>query len=168
MDVPPRHSQPVLDSRSESSGLSSAVEHLPYKQGVTGSNPVARTMQLTFTLLPDLYAIARLGAAAPVPSWPAGAFVSITRTADELSIVCRSDAVPATVHADRRWRCLGLQGPFALEVTGVAAEFTRVLAAAAISVFVIATYDTDYLLVPDKAIERAVSALRAAGHVVRT
>jgi hypothetical protein len=125
-------------------------------------------MQLTFTLLPDLYAIARLPAAAAAPAWPRGDFVSITRTADELSIVCRDDAVPGTVRADRGWRCLALQGPFALDQTGVAAEFTRVLAVARVSVFVVATFDTDYVLVPGRSIERAVTALRLASHAVRT
>ena len=125
-------------------------------------------MQLTFTLLPDLYAIARLDGSAAIPKWPAGDFVSITRTRDELSIVCRDDAVPRNVRADRGWRCLALHGPFALDVTGVAAEFTRVLAAAGVSVFVIATFETDYVLVPDRAIERAVAALRAAAHAVQT
>ena len=125
-------------------------------------------MPLTFTLLPDRYAIARLGGTDAVPAWPGGDFVSITRTPEELSIVCREDAVPGMVRADRGWRCLALQGPFALDQTGVAAELTRVLAAAGVSVFVIATFDTDYVLVPDRAIERAVAALRAAGHVVRT
>src|SRR5262245_8530155 len=112
-------------------------------------------MQLTFTLLPDHYAIARLAADAPIPSWARGDFVSITRTADELSVVCRADAVPGQVRADRGWRCLALQGPFALDQTGVAAEFSRVLAAAGVSVFIIATFDTDYVLVPDRSIERA-------------
>ena len=125
-------------------------------------------MSLTFTLLPEMYAVARLEASAPVPSWPAGELVSITRTRDELSIVCRDGAVPRTVRADRGWRCLALQGPFALSETGVAAEFTRVLAAAGVSVFVIATFETDYVLVPDRAIERAVAALRAAAHAVQT
>ena len=125
-------------------------------------------MQLTFTLLPDLYAIARLGGNVPNPTWPRGDFVSITRTSDELSIVCGQDAVPSTVRADRGWRCLALQGPFALDQTGIAAEFTRVLAAAGVSVFVVATFDTDYVLVPDRLIERAVSALRGASHAVRT
>jgi len=126
------------------------------------------SMPLTFTLLPEIYAIARLDAAAPVPSWPAGEFVSVTRTREELSVVCRDDAVPRTVRADRGWRCLALAGPFALDQTGIAAEFTRVLAAAGVSVFVIATFDTDYVLVPDRVIERAVAALRAAGHAVQT
>jgi hypothetical protein len=125
-------------------------------------------MQLTFTLLPERYAIARLGGADPLPPWTRGEFVSITRTPGELSIVCRADAVPELVRADRGWRCLALQGPFALDQTGIAAEFTRILAAAGISVFVVATFDTDYVLVPDRSIERAVAALRAASHVVRT
>ena len=125
-------------------------------------------MQLTFTLLPHRYAIARLAATGAIPGWAAGDFVSITRTPDALSIVCRDDAVPRSARADRGWRCLALQGPFALDQTGIAAEFTRVLAAANVSVFVIAAFDTDYVLVPDRSIERAVAALRAAGHIVRT
>jgi len=125
-------------------------------------------MQLTFTLLPDLYAIARLKASAQIPSWAGGDFLSITRTRDEVSIVCRDEAVPNDVRSDRAWRCLALRGPFALNQTGIAAEFTRVLAAAGVSVFVIATFDTDYVLVPDRAIERAVAALRAASHAVQT
>src|SRR5436190_24210727 len=123
-------------------------------------------MQLSFTLLPEIYAIARLAASEPAPSWPRGDFASVTRTRDELSIVCRADAVPSTVRADRGWRCLALRGPFALDQTGIAAEFTHVLAAAGVSVFVIATFDTDYVLVPDRLIERAVAALRAASHAV--
>jgi hypothetical protein len=123
-------------------------------------------MQLTFTLLPHRYAIARLAPGEPVPGWPRGDFVSITRTRDELSIVCRDDAVPQMVRADRGWRCLALRGPFALDQTGIAAEFTGVLAAAGVSVFVVATFDTDYVLVPDRLIERAVAALRAAAHAV--
>ena len=92
--------------------------------------------------------------------------MSITRTAEELSIVCREDAVPGTVRADRGWRCLALQGPFALDTTGVAAEFTRVLAAAGVSVFVISTFDTDYVLVREEHLVNATQALRAGGHGV--
>src|SRR5438876_10301492 len=105
-------------------------------------------MQLTFTLLPDRYAIVRLDAPAALPGWPRGDFLSITRTPNELSIVCVEQAVPGNVRADRSWRCLALQGPLALDQTGIAAEFTRVLAAAGVSVFVVATFDTDSVLLP--------------------
>jgi hypothetical protein len=103
-----------------------------------------------------------------IPTWAAsGPFVSITRTADELSIVCPEAAVPAGTQADRGWQCLKLDGPIPLNTVGVAAEFTTILARAGISVFPIATYDTDYVLVHGDAAEGAIYALRNAGHSVR-
>ena len=59
-----------------------------------------------------------------------------------------------------------LQGPFALTETGIAAEFTSVLARARVSVFVISTYETDFLLVPEKSLGVAINALEQAGHSV--
>jgi hypothetical protein len=122
-------------------------------------------VKLTFTLLSEPVAIARLAPSEQTPAWAAGAFVSVTRTAEELSIV--SANVPAGVRADRGWRCLKLEGPFALTETGVAAEFTALLARAGVSVFILSTYDTDYVLVKDERLESAKEALRGAGHVVR-
>jgi hypothetical protein len=112
------------------------------------------------------YAIARLDASATVPSWPRGDLVSITRTPDELSIVCSEDAVPQDVRAERGWRCLAVEGPIPFETTGVAASLTNALAEARISVFVLSTFDTDYVLVKDDTFGRACDALRAAGHEV--
>jgi hypothetical protein len=121
---------------------------------------------VTFTILEGDYAIVRLGADEAIPPWARGAFVSITRTSDELSIVCEEGNVP-DVLADRGWRCLKVAGPMPLDQTGVAAAFTRVLADAGVALFVISTYDTDYVLVRDAAIDDAVAAFRAAGYVVR-
>jgi hypothetical protein len=123
---------------------------------------------VTFTLLSESFAVARLNADAPLPEWARGEFVSITRTRDELSIVCRDDGVPADVTAARGWRCLRAEGPFALDETGIAASFVAPLASASISVFIIATYDTDYLLLDGTVLARAIEVLRAAGHRVRT
>jgi len=120
----------------------------------------------TFTLLDSHYAIVKLAADDPIPPWAHGAFCSITRTSDELSIVCDEGGVPDVV-ADRGWRCLKLAGPFPLDQTGVAAAFTRVFADAGIALFVISTYDTDYVLVRDVALEHASEALRASGYTVR-
>ncbi len=122
-------------------------------------------MTLVFTLLPEQLAITRLSPSERTPAWASGGFVSVTRTPDELTIVCREDFLPAEIRADRGWRCLKLEGPFALTETGIAAEFTSALARAGVSVFIISTYETDYLLV--KNLETATHALRAAGHVVR-
>lgn len=123
-------------------------------------------MSGTFTILEGHYAIARLPADDAVPAWARGAFLSITRTSDELSIVCEEGNVPDVI-ADRGWRCLKLAGPMPLDLTGIAAAFTRVLADAGVALFVISTHDTDYVLVRDTALEVATAALRAAGYVVR-
>jgi len=120
----------------------------------------------TFTILEGHYAIVRLHADDAIPAWARGAFLSVTRTSDELSIVCEEGNVPDVI-ADRGWRCLKMAGPMALDLTGVAAAFTRVLADAGVALFVISTHDTDYVLVRDSALDDAAAALRASGYVVR-
>jgi hypothetical protein len=117
-------------------------------------------------ILEGRFAISRLSAEAPTPEWPAGEFVSICRTPDELSIVCAEDAVPAGVTTEGAWRCLAVRGPIPFEVTGVAARLTTPLAAAAIPLFLVSTFDTDYLLVKDAVFARAVDVLRASGWTI--
>jgi NAD+ diphosphatase len=110
--------------------------------------------------LPGLFAIARLPAGADVPAWvPAGGFVAITRTDDELSIVCAQDAVPGDVDAERGYAALEVAGPLDPGLVGVLARLTTALAAAGIAVFAISTYDTDYLLVRAPDLARARAAL---------
>ncbi|HEX8254675.1 MAG TPA: ACT domain-containing protein [Thermoanaerobaculia bacterium] len=120
--------------------------------------------QLRISILDARLAVCRLAPDAPLPSWIRGSFVSVTRTADELSIVCDDDAAPEDVQAERGWRALKVEGPIPFEVTGVAAALVGPLADASISVFLLATFDTDYLLLKDEVFERAVDILRAAGH----
>jgi hypothetical protein len=122
--------------------------------------------QLRIAILPHRLAVCRLPADAAVPSWAGGAFTSVTRTDEELSVVCDSAAVPDDVQAERDWRVVKVQGPIPFEVTGVAAALVAPLADARISVFLLATYDTDYLLLKEESFARAVEALRAAGHEV--
>ncbi len=120
-----------------------------------------------FRILTEPLAIVRLEPASPQPSWPSGPFVSVTRTESELSIVCDQSAVPQSLVAERGWRGLQLEGTFDLDQTGIAAGFTSVLAAAEIAVFVIATHDTDYILVRESRLPAAVDALRKAGYGIR-
>jgi hypothetical protein len=121
---------------------------------------------MKLTILPEAVAVCRLAPDAAVPQWIRGAFVSITRTADELSIVCDDAAVPADVRAERNWRALKLEGPIPFEMTGVAAALLAPLAEARISIFLISTYDTDYLLLRAENFERAIGVLRGAGYDV--
>ncbi len=119
---------------------------------------------LKLTLLPDRYAVCRLGADDPIPDWAySRGFVSITRTQEELSIVCLQDSVPPDVTCRREWRCLKVGGPIDFAQTGVLASLAGPLADAGIPVFAISTYDTDYLLVSESDTQRAAEVLTSAG-----
>ena len=118
-------------------------------------------------MLPGRHAICRLAPDAAIPDWARGGdFCSITHTADELSIVCDEAAVPSDVKQDRGWRCLKLQGPLDLYMTGVLAAILDPIAKADVSIFSIATYDTDHVLVREAELGRAITALEAAGYEV--
>ena len=126
------------------------------------------TRPLTFTLLPEAFAVCRLDPAAHVPPWAAaGPFSSITRTADELSVVCPEPAVPDGVQAASGWRCLKLEGPFDFSVSGLVASFSTALARAGISLMVVCTYDTDYLMVRRADLDRAIASLEENGYRIR-
>jgi uncharacterized protein len=119
-------------------------------------------------ILPGDYVVCRLDADAPWPDWAAGEFVALSRTPDELSVVCEGRSVPAGVRREDGWRCLAAAGPLDFALVGVVAGMVGPLATAGISVFVVSTYDTDYLLVKAARLEAALEALRQAGHVVET
>lgn len=126
------------------------------------------THHLTLTILPDTFTVCRLDADAVVPAWATtGTFYSITRTAEELSVVCQQVIVPESVRCERDWRCLQLAGPIPFSTVGVLASLVQPLAEAGISVFAISTFDTDYLLVKAADLERAIDAWRRCGHIVR-
>jgi hypothetical protein len=121
--------------------------------------------QLKFRQLPGLYAIVRLAPATPVPDWAAnGDFTSITRTADEVSIVCPAGNLPADVRSPHDWLCLKLEGPFAFSQTGILLSFIEPLSNNSIPIFAISTYDTDYVLVQEEFTGHAIASLQAAGH----
>lgn len=120
-------------------------------------------MQLS--ILKVCLSICRLAPDNGLPAWlPTDGFLSITRTADELSIVCEGDYVPECVQAERGWAGIKVQGPIAFSETGVLASLANPLAARQLSFFAISTFDTDYLLVREKDLEQSVAALTAAGH----
>lgn len=119
-------------------------------------------MRLKLRLLEDSYAVCRLDPDENVPPGlliPGPEFVSISRTAEELSIVCPEQLVPADAKATVSWRAFKVLGPLDFSLTGVIAALTRPLAEARISVFTVATYDTDYLLVKESDLAAAQKVL---------
>jgi len=127
----------------------------------------AATRQLDLTLLPERFAISRLGADSPIPDWATqGPFFSITRTGEELSIVTEVSRAPVGVKAQTGWRVLRVHGPFILSEIGVLSALATPLAEAKISLFAISTFDTDYLLVASETLEAAIATLERAGHII--
>jgi uncharacterized protein len=114
-------------------------------------------------VLEGRYAICRLPADAEVPA----RFFSVTRTADELSVVCAEDAAPAGARCEGGWRVLQVAGPLEFSLTGVLAGIAAPLAEAGVSIFAISTFDTDYVLVKEEKLAQAIDALRRAGHLLR-
>src|SRR5207245_7669555 len=103
----------------------------------------------------------------PLPPWAtAGDLFSVTRTDDELSVVCRHEAAPGGVFCERGWHCLRVAGSMPFTLVGVLASLTAPVARAGVGVFAISTFDTDYLLVKARDMPKAVAALSAAGHLV--
>jgi hypothetical protein len=117
--------------------------------------------------LDELYAIVRLHPDAGLPDWVEGGhFWSVTRSDSELSVVCREEDVPEDASAERGWCALEVAGPLDFSLTGVVASLVSPLADAAVPIFVLSTFDTDYLLVREPDLPRAAEALRGAGHTI--
>jgi hypothetical protein len=118
-------------------------------------------------LLAGSYAVFRLAADAAIPVWAVGgSFSSVTRTHDELSIVCAEGLAPGGTKCESGWRVLQVAGPLEFSLTGVLAAIAAPLANAGVSIFAISTFDTDYVLVKEENLVKAVEALRGAGHRV--
>ena len=124
--------------------------------------------RLPLELLPDTLAICRLEPGAPIPSWAAqpSRFLTLSRTAEELSITTLQSTVPAGGTCERDYRAVRVRGPLPLNLVGVLAAIADPLAAAGLSIFAISTYDTDYVLVKARELEAALKVLQQAGHQI--
>ena len=123
---------------------------------------------LDLDLLPGCFALCRLAGDTATPAWTAlvRRFLSLTRTPDELSIACDAEVVPAGLAVHDDYRAFRVRGRLALDVVGVIAALAPPLAEAGIPILPIATHDTDYLLVREPDLARAIAALENAGHRV--
>jgi hypothetical protein len=130
--------------------------------------PLVLTKTLELEVLPNALAVCRFTPATPVPAWAfQGSFYSVSRTPEELSVVCDEALVPADVKTEKNWRCFKVKGPLAFGLTGILASLANPLAEAGISIFAVSTFDTDYLLVKQKDFDQATKALKLAGHKLK-
>jgi uncharacterized protein len=128
---------------------------------------------LDVALLPGAYAVCRLPAGTVLPADVWGALsdrdvVTVSWTADGVSVICPADRAPDAADVETEWRCLRLVGPLDAAVTGTLAALVDPLARARVSVVAFSTYDTDHLLVPAVRLAEATGALERAGHRVHT
>ena len=129
----------------------------------------AAERRLTLIVQDSSYAVCKLPLESGVPAEALRAeFVALTRTEDELSLICAEERVPPGAVCERGWRLLKVMGPFDFSQVGILAALTAALAQAEINLLAISTYETDYLLVKSEMLARAVRALERAGHAVRS
>ncbi|HKJ81311.1 MAG TPA: ACT domain-containing protein [Ignavibacteriaceae bacterium] len=125
-------------------------------------------MRLKLIILKDSYAIYRFNNNVDIPEWIKDSdFSSVTRTRDELSIVSRqADNIKEEYKADIDWRIIKIQGPLNFSLVGIIAEISGILGDNNIPVFTVSTYDTDYILVKNRDIDKTIDSLAAHGHEI--
>jgi hypothetical protein len=115
---------------------------------------------LTMKLLKEKYGVCRLDKNELIPEWAQKSnFFSITRTSDELSIVCSQKDIPSGIKFEGDWKILKIEGPLDFSLVGILASISRILAQKGISIFAISTYDTDYILVKDDDMDTSIESL---------
>lgn len=124
-------------------------------------------LRLTLLVMDKEYSIHRLKAKARIPAQlSASVFYSVTRTKEELSIVCESGIPIKSLIENRGWSCLKVIGPLDLNMSGIIARLSSTLAAADINIFALSTYDTDYILIKTENTNKAVKILRQADYQI--
>ncbi len=125
-------------------------------------------LALTLTLLQEAFSVCQMAPSEPIPSWATqGTFYSITKTTDELSIVCPSEEVPSGITCEKGWIMYRVEGPLDFGLTGVLSSIAKPLTDEKVSIFAISSYDTDYILVKESNREKSLKALTAANFIVQ-
>jgi len=122
--------------------------------------------QLSIKVFDEILGVCRLAKDDQVPDWVKGSFLSITRTSDELSIVCCQEYIPKNIKSEQGWRYFKVEGTLDFSLVGILSSLSGTLSRQGISIFAVSTYDTDYILVKELELDRAVEALRLDGHHV--
>jgi len=149
----------LVKERNEYQGFFSVKEE--------GANVRMPKKQLTMKAMNETYGVCRLDHHQPVPDWAKDSgFYSITRTIEELSIVCSQANIPDHVKCEKDWKMLKVEGPLDFSLIGILSSISTVLAQRKISIFAISTFDTDYILLKSKDFDNAIQALTNEGYEI--
>jgi uncharacterized protein len=126
-------------------------------------------MKLDLCVLEGQFSIHRLPPDHEIPKQVFGdQFYSISKTSEEMSVVCSSSASVESERSESGWSCIKVLGPLDFSLTGILADISAILARAEISIFALSTFDTDYILVKSKKLPSARQALQQAGYTFRS
>jgi len=117
---------------------------------------------MEFELLNKRFAVCLL----TEPFLPDGEFVSLTVSGGEISLVCEEEKAPEGCKTERDWRALKIKGPLDFSLVGILADVSALLAKVKVSIFAVSTYETDYVLVKEDSLKRAIQTLEAQGHTI--
>ena len=122
--------------------------------------------KLVLSVLKETFSIHRLAPDASLPEAVSECeFYSLSKTPDELSLVCPEHLAVKSEKSNPDWKCLKVAGQLDFELTGILAGITEVLAKEKLSVFAISTFDTDYILIKKQGLTAAISALERVGYI---
>jgi hypothetical protein len=123
--------------------------------------------KLTLKVVPELLCVHQLPSESPIPPEVFSArWFSITRTAEETSIVLPASVPLPSTRCETDWIALQVAGPLDFALVGILAGISSVLAMEKISIFALSTYDTDYILLKQDRLAEAILALRKSGYAV--
>jgi hypothetical protein len=125
------------------------------------------SLNLVLSVLEETFSIHRLAPDASIPETISECdFYSLSKTTEELSLVCPEHLAVKSENSNPDWKCLKVAGPLDFKLTGILAGITNVLAEEKISVFAISSFDTDYILIKKQNLTTSISALEGAGYQV--
>ncbi len=119
-------------------------------------------------ILEQTFTIIKLSPEEAIPSWGiSGDIFSVTRTSEELSIICPSKLLADKEefkHIEDDWKCIKIEGVLDFELTGILTSLATPLAENEISIFALSTFNTDYILVKSQSLDKARTVLESEGH----
>ena len=115
--------------------------------------------KLKLKILDGLYAVCQVGENFKNFDLENKDFFSITKTEDEVSVVMLQDKIKSEIKAEKDWKILKIEGILDFSLIGILSKISSILAKNQISVFVISTFNTDYILIKEEKIEEAISIL---------
>jgi len=115
------------------------------------------------------YSIYKFQKDSVLPDWIySSEFCSVTRTDEELSVVtAQTDHISDWSASSNDWRLFKIEGPLDFSLIGVIADISAILKEVKISIFIISTYDTDYILVKENDLNTSIASLKKSGYNIR-